>query len=68
VSLLGPSASALGLLFGSKLRLQQQGPGRDEAQRIVRKKQCGDYFAALLVLDRLATAHFCAADAERREA
>jgi hypothetical protein len=37
------------------------------AQRIVRKKQRGDYLAALLVLDRFATAHFCAADAERRE-
>jgi hypothetical protein len=32
------------------------------------KKQRGDYLAALLVLDRFATAHFCAADAERREA
>jgi hypothetical protein len=48
--------------------LQQQGPGRDAAQRIVRKKQRGDYLAALLVLDGFATAHFCAAGAERREA
>jgi hypothetical protein len=32
------------------------------------KKQRGDYLAALLVLDRFATAHFCAAAAERRHA
>jgi hypothetical protein len=34
--------------FYSKLRLQQQGPDRDAAQRIVRKKQRGDCLAALL--------------------
>jgi hypothetical protein len=31
------------------MRPQQQGPGRDAAQRIIRKKQRGDDFAALLV-------------------